>query len=97
MPEESLVGNIIPIYTNKYYINYVNNYKGITLLSCMCKVFIYKLNNKLTVYCDDKNLINESQSGFRKSYSIVDHIFVLICLVERQINFLLVHCLEKSI
>ena len=51
-------------------------------MSCMSKLFTSILNDRLVTYSDEINLIYESQAGFRKSYSTIDHIFVLTCLID---------------
>ena len=52
------------------------------MLSCLSKVFTCILNNRLTDYLDSLSIINESQAGFRKGYSTIDHIFTLRCLLD---------------
>ena len=34
------------------------------------------------VYCDERDLIHESQAGFRKGYSIIDNLFMLKCIID---------------
>ena len=55
----------------------INNYRGITLLSCLGKLFTSILNNRLYAFCEENKILGESQAGFRKGYSTLDHIFVL--------------------
>ena len=81
-PLEWSSGIISPIYKNKGDINNPDNYRGITVLSCLSKVFTCMLNNRLTDYLDSLSIINESQAGFRKGYSTIDHIFTLRCLLD---------------
>ena len=83
-PLEWSSGIISPIYKNKGDINNPDNYRGITVLSCLSKVFTLSciLNNRLTDYLDLLSIINESQAGFRKGYSTIDHIFTLRCLLD---------------
>ena len=82
IPEDWLVGLIIPIYKNKGSKEEANNYRGITLLSCLGKLFTSILNDRLTEFCENNAILNESQAGFRKGYSTLDHIFTLKNIVE---------------
>ena len=76
------IGVIKPIYKNKGSYNDPDNYRGITILSCMGKLFTSLLNNSLTKYLNDYKIIGEEQAGFRKGYSTSDHIFTLKCLID---------------
>ena len=58
------------------------NYRPITILSCISKPFTSVLNLRLTKYLEGNDILNENQSGFRKDYSTVDHIFVLNSVIE---------------
>jgi len=53
------------------------NYRGITLLSVVSKVFAAVLNERLMVFLDQEGRLVEEQAGFRKGRSCLDHIFVL--------------------
>jgi hypothetical protein len=44
-----------------------DNYRGITISSCMGKLFGIILNKRLTEYCNVHNIIDERQAGFRKN------------------------------
>ena len=72
----------IPIYKNKGDVNDTNNYRGITLLSCMGKLFTSVINYRLKQYSDAQEIISETQAGFREGYSTLDHIFLLKCVVD---------------
>ena len=54
MPHEWVIGIIKPIYKNKGEMNYPDNYRGITLLSCFGKWFTSILNDRLTTYINLK-------------------------------------------
>ena len=82
VPELWLIGNIIPFYKNKGEINDPQNYRPITILSCMGKLFTSILNLRLGLYLDQFLLLKENQSGFRKGYSTIDSIFTLHLLFE---------------
>ena len=46
-----------------------NNYRPISLLNFLGKVFAHLLNKKLVKHLEDNNIIKESQHGFRKKRS----------------------------
>ena len=82
VPQDWLIGIIKPIYKNKGNRNDPDNYRGITLLSCICKLFTSIINNRLTIFFDSNEIISEAQAGFRKGYSTIDHIYTLKCIVD---------------
>ena len=55
---------------------------GITLLSCVAKLFTACVNKRLTDYIESTDQLGEEQAGFREGYSTLDHIFVLHSLVN---------------
>ena len=69
IPSDWVSGSIIPIYKNKGSKTDPENYRPVTLLSCLGKLFTCILNNRLSKYMEDNNLLSETQSGFRKDYS----------------------------
>ena len=69
IPEEWLTGLIIPIFKKKGSKEDCNNYRGITLLSCLGKLFTSILNNRLYAFCEENKILGESQAGFCKGYS----------------------------
>ena len=82
MPTDWCIGIIKPIYKKKGSIDDPDNYRGITLLSCIGKLFTASINTRLTTYLDEASIIGEEQAGFREGYSTLDHIFALHSLVE---------------
>lgn len=81
MPDCWLEGYIIPIF-KKGDSKEPCNYRPITLLSCLGKLFTSILNTRLTAFVEEFGLLNENQAGFRKHYSTTDHIFLLHSLIE---------------
>ena len=81
-PEKWTVGLIIPIYKKKGDRKDCNNYRGITLLSCIGKLFTSILNERLKKFCEINKIIKENQAGFRPKHSTVDHIFSLKVVVD---------------
>ena len=82
VPQEWTTGLIIPIYKNKGDTTDASNYRGITLLSCMGKLFTTILNNRLTIFVENNEILNEYQTGFRRNYCTIDHCYVLKCIID---------------
>ena len=82
IPEDWVIGEIIPLYKGKGNIKVPVNYRGITLLSCLGKLFTSIINRRLTIFIETNSLLSENQTGFRKGYSTIDHCFLLNCIVD---------------
>ena len=67
-------------------INKVENYRGITLLCVLGKLFTSVINARLTSWAEKYNVYIETQSGFRSGYSTIDNVFLLKNIVDRYIN-----------
>ncbi|MCG8046233.1 MAG: reverse transcriptase family protein, partial [Candidatus Thiodiazotropha endolucinida] len=86
-PESWTEGHIIPIF-KKGDRNDVSNYRGITLLSIVGKLFTRILNNRLIDWAEEYNIYVEAQAGFRKNMGTTDNIFIL--------NNLITHCINSN-
>ena len=84
-PEEWSEGYIIPLH-KKGSKSEVENYRGITLLSSLGKLFTRVLNNRLTDWAEKYFVLVEAQAGFRANMSTVDDVFVLHCLLTHVLN-----------
>ena len=84
-PEKWAKCMIIPLFKKGDH-SQVTNYRGISLLDVLSKVFSQILQNRLKTWCDLNNLIPEEQAGFRKDYSTVDNIFSVNALVQKYIT-----------
>ena len=62
------------------------NYRGITISSCLGKIFNSVLNNRLCNYLECNNIISEEQIGFRKKHRTSDHLFILKTLIDKYKN-----------
>ena len=58
------------------------NYRGITLLSVVGKVFCKILNNRLVQCLDKGGALHEGQAGFRVNRSCVDNVYTLNEIVQ---------------
>ncbi len=57
------IGMIVPIHKDGAKLN-PSNYRGITLMSCLGKLFLAILNARLVKYIADKNILGLNQFGF---------------------------------
>lgn len=76
---------IVPLH-KKGSVNVCSNYRGISLLNTMCKIFTFILNNRINIYVENNDIIGEYQGGFRKAHSTVDNVFILQSLVQKYIT-----------
>ena len=60
-----------------------NNYRGISILSCIAKLFNTILTKRLDNFLEQKDLISPLQIGFTKKARTSDHMFVLRTLIEK--------------
>jgi hypothetical protein len=77
-----VVGNIIPIYKHKGDSNDPNNFRPITLVSCLGKLFTAILSERLSKYSDDFFVMHENQCGFWQGYCTVDNVFTFYSFFE---------------
>ena len=84
-PDSWSEGYVIPLH-KKGSINDVENYRGITLLSNVGKLFTRVLNNRLGEWAETYGLLIEAQAGFRPGMSTVDNNFVLHGLISHVLN-----------
>ena len=73
---------IVPIHRSGDKDN-PDNYRDVSLLSILGKVFAHVLNKRLTMWADENRKIAEKQSGFRIGHSTVDYMFVLYAIIQR--------------
>ena len=71
-------GIIIPLFKKEDPEN-VRNYRSITLLSCMSKLFTAILNKRIKKVIEDNNVLSDAQFGFRSGRSTTDAIFNFKC------------------
>ena len=51
-----------------------NNYRPISLTSCVCKTFERMINERLVWYLENNNILTDIHCGFRKRKSTLDHL-----------------------
>ena len=80
-PKDMRNANIITLYKNKGDFSDCNNYRGISILSIVGKLFARIILRRLQVL--EERIYPESQCGFRSKKSTVDMIFSLCQLQEK--------------
>ena len=75
-------GLIVPIH-KKDDRSKAENYRGITLLSALGKLFTSILNDRLYDYMTKKGVLKVEQDGFKKRHGTVDSIFILKTLIDK--------------
>ena len=63
-----------------------NNYRAITLNSCLGKLFCTILNQRLYTSLEQENIFCKEQAGFRKNYRTTDQIFLLKNIIKKYIS-----------
>ena len=82
VPDIWCQGMIIPIYKNKGPQDNPDNYRGITLLSCLGKLFTACITERLANFMRDDSKMGYEQAGFRQEFSTLDHVFTLHAIIE---------------
>ena len=76
---------LCPIYKSGSN-NEPGNYRGISLISIMYKIFSHIATSRIYKWAEHEGQIDEAQTGFRKGYSAVDNIFSLQSMVQKYLS-----------
>ena len=82
-PVEWNIGVIKPIYKKKGDKKSPANYRGITLTSCLGKLFTSILQSRLNKFIEQENILNPEQFGFRPNARTTDSLFILQQLLHK--------------
>ena len=74
---------IKPIYKSGNR-NDPSNYRGISLISCLGKLFTAIIRDRMSTWAENSNLLPEEQFGFQKGKRTADAIFALHTVAEKQ-------------
>jgi len=66
--------------------NECGNYRGISLLCVISKIFMGIICDRLTKWSDMNEHIIEEQAGFRGGYSTIDNIFILNSIIMKYLS-----------
>ena len=78
-------GIVIPIHKKGSKTD-VNNYRPITLLNHVAKLFTSLVNSRLMLWSEHNNIVTDAQLGFRPGCGTVDAIFLLHALITSYIS-----------
>ena len=84
-PENWGRGIIIPIFKGGN-LDDPSNYRGITLINIISKIYSTILLNRLTKWCNEHEVINNVQFGFQKGKSTAECIFILNAIITKTLS-----------
>lgn len=84
-PDEWNMGIIIPIH-KKGRKDDLNNYRGITLNSCVAKIYNRIFATAISDFAERTDLLTETQGGFRTNHQCQDHIFTLKSITATRLS-----------
>jgi len=64
----------------------VLEYRGVTLMAVLYKMYMMGLAERLREECEAKRVIPQNQTGFRKGMGTMDNIYVVNYLINRQLG-----------
>ena len=76
---------IFPIF-KKGDVNDAQNYRGITLINILAKIYSQLLLNRLTKWTEEYDTITNKQFGFQKGKSTTDCVFLLHSIISKVLN-----------
>ena len=84
-PENWCKGIITPIH-KQGEIDNPDNYRGITINSCLSKLFNLLLTKRLTTFTSDNQILKYNQIGFRKSFRTSYHVFTIKTIISKYLK-----------
>ena len=63
-----------------------SNYRGISFLNVIYKIVSSILNDRLTKFANDFNILVDCQAGFRSDYLAVDRVFCLQSMIQKYLS-----------
>ena len=85
VPSEFKIVRVVPLHKKKSKTD-TGNYRPVSILSCLSKVFERIIYDQLSKYLKSKNLIYDLQSGFRPSFSTDTTLTYLTDYIRKQMD-----------
>ena len=84
-PDELKIAKVIPLYKSGDKSD-ITNYRPISLLPVLSKIFEKLIHFRLTKFFDDNNVIYNKQFGFRKKHSTIHALNIAVTQVINSLN-----------
>ena len=84
VPVDRVTACMVPLYKDKGDVHECSNFRGISLLSVVGKVYARVLKNRIRDKTE--NVIAEVQSGFRRDRGCTDQIFIVRQICEKYLE-----------
>ena len=65
-------------------ISNLNNYRGIALINTISKIYLKIINDRLTQFVENKNILSPYQAGFRSREECMNQVATLLEVVKRR-------------
>ena len=85
-PERWKVAEVVPIYKNKGKRGDPCNYRNISILSALMKLYTGILANRLNVWAEKYNIVSKWQNGFRRNKRIMDNVLIMQTVSEKYLK-----------
>lgn len=82
-PDTWREGLIVPLYKKGDPLD-PNNYRGITLLSSLGKIFSSVFTKRLNNWIEKRDLLVSTQCGYRAGFSTMDNLFMISTIICKQ-------------
>ena len=84
-PDELKIARVIPLYKSGDKSD-ITNYRPISLLPVLSKIFEKLIHSRLTKFFDDNNVIYNKQFGFRKKHSTIHVLNTAVTQIINSLN-----------
>lgn len=81
-PSELKQGIIVNLFKSGS-VNSTDNYSGLTINSCLAKVFNTIINKRLSDFLEKNSVISDTKIGFKKKARTSDHLFIVNTVIRK--------------
>ncbi|CAF1009815.1 unnamed protein product [Brachionus calyciflorus] len=83
IPNDWKTAIVLPLYKNKGSNDNLNNYRAISILPPMAKLFEKLIHKQILAYLNDNNIITNDQHGFRSNHSCESALHEIISEINK--------------